>query len=192
MKEGCCMKQLKEIIFNKNPLLIMSYLSRNKTQENISAHIAKELELGAGSVHQILKQFEDKGVVIAKRLGKTILYELDKRNPLVKTFRVFDNLLDLDSLFICLKTYCRKIILFGSCATGTDTNSSDIDLFIVADEDDKDNVQSIISNYYSTREIKPIIVDTIELMELENSDKVFYNEVMKGIEIWERDNGYNC
>lgn len=191
MKEGCCMKQLKEIIFNKNPLLILSYLSKNKTQENISAHISKELELGAGSVHQILKQFEDKKIVTTKRLGKTILYELDKKNPLVKTFRILDNLIDLDLLFCNLKDYSRKIILFGSCATGTDTVSSDIDLFIVADEDDKDNVQSIISNYYSTREIKPIIVDTIELMELENNDKVFYNEVMKGIEIWERDNGYN-
>jgi len=182
---------LKEVLYNKNPLLIMSYLSKNKTQENISAHIAKELNLGAGSVHQILKQFEEMGVVRSNRVGKTILYEMDKMNPLVKTFRVFDNLLDLDLLFSSLKSYCRKIILFGSCATGTDTECSDIDLFVVADEDEKDNVLNIISNYHSNREIKPVIVDTIELMELENNDKVFYNEIIKGIQIWEGTNGHN-
>ena len=163
----------------------MSYLSKNKTQENISAHMAKELQLGAGSVHQILKQFEEKGIVKGKRLGKTLLYEMDKNSPLVRTFRVFDNLLDLDLLFCDLKSCCRKIILFGSCATGTDNDSSDIDLFVVADEDEKDNVMNIIANYTSKREIKPVIVDTVELMELENNDKVFVTEIMKGIEIWE-------
>ncbi len=169
----------------------MSFLSKNKNQENISAYIAKELELGAGSVHQILKQFEENGIVKCKKVGKTLLYEMDKANPLVKSFRVFDNLLDLDLLFCNLKPHCRKIILFGSCATGTDTQISDIDLFVVADEDEKYNVLNIISNYHSKREIKPIIIDTIELMELENNDRVFYNEVMKGIEIWEGNNGYN-
>lgn len=185
------MELLKEILYNKNPLLIMSYLSKNKTQENISAHIAKELKLGAGSVHQILKQFEEIGVVKSNRVGKTILYEMDKMNPLVKAFRVFDNLLDLDLLFWSLKPICRKIILFGSCATGTDTVCSDIDLFVVADEDEKDNVFNIISNYHSNREIKPVVVDTIELMELENNDKVFYNEIVKGIQIWEGTDGNN-
>jgi len=180
---------IKEILYNKNPLLIMSYLSKNKTQENISAHIAKELKLGAGSVHQILKQFEEMGVVKSSRVGKTILYEVDKMSPLVKTFRVFDNLLDLELLFLSLKLHSRKIVLFGSCATGTDTACSDIDLFVVADEDEKDNVLSIISNYPSNREIKPVVVDTIELMELENKDKVFYNEIIKGIQIWEGTSG---
>jgi len=185
MKEGFSLKQLKEIMFNRNPLLIMSYLSKNKTQENISAHIAKELELGAGSVHQILKQFEEKGIIKGKRFGKTVVYEMDKTSPLVKVFRIFDNLLDLDLLFSNLKPLCRKVVMFGSCATGTDTDRSDIDLFVIADEDEKDNILKIISEFHSKREIKPIIIDTAELMELENNDKVFYNEVMKGIEIWE-------
>lgn len=183
------MKQLKEIIFNKNPLLILSFLSKNKRQENISAHIAKELGLGVGSVHQILKEFEERGIISNKRVGKTILYEIDKKSPLVKTFRVFDNLLDLDPLFCTLKNFCRKIILFGSCAVGDDTDSSDIDLFIVVDVDEKDHVTNAISEFQTNREIKPIVVDTVELTDMENLDRVFYNEVMKGIEIWEGNNG---
>lgn len=185
------MKSLKEIMYNKNPLLIMSYLSKNRNQENISAHIAKDLGLGVGSVHQILKSFEEQGIIQSRRFGKTLVYSLDKNSPLVKSFRVFDNLLDLDMLFANLKKYCRKIILFGSCATGSDTESSDIDILIVTDTDDKDKVFGIISAFPSDREIKPIIVDTIELMDLEKNDHVFYNEIIKGIEICEGTYGYN-
>lgn len=184
------MKLLKEIMYNKNPLLIFSYLSKNKSQENISAHIAKDLGLGAGSVHQILKSFEEQGIVQSRRFGKTLVYELDKNSPLVKSFRVLDNLLDLDLLFSNLKKYCRKIILFGSCAIGTDSDVSDIDIFVVTDMDDKDIVFNIISAFHSDREIKPIVVDTVELMDMQNNDSVFYNEIMKGIEIWEGTNGH--
>ena len=185
------MKLLKEIMYNKNPLLILSYLSKNQSQENISAHIAKDLGLGVGSVHQILKSFEEQGIVQSRRYGKTLVYELDKNSPLVKSYRVFDNLLDLDLLFSNLKKYCRKIILFGSCAIGTDSDISDIDIFVVTDMDDKDKVFSIISTFHSDREIKPIVVDTVELMDMESNDNVFYNEIMIGIEIWEGTYGHN-
>jgi predicted nucleotidyltransferase len=191
MRDGRTMKSLKSIIFNKNPLLILSYLSKNKTGENISSHIAKDLDLAAGSVYQIFRQFEEKGIVKKKQLGKTIIYEIDQKSPLIKSFRVFDNLLDLNDLFTQLKPLCRKIILFGSCATGDDTSQSDIDLFIVVDSAEREKAMVIISDFDSSREIRPVIVDTVELMELENNDQVFYNEIMKGIEIWEATNGHH-
>jgi len=183
------MKSLKNIIFNRNPLLILSYLSKNNTGESISSHIAKKLDLAAGSVHQILRQFEEKGIVQSRQLGKSIIYEIDRQSPLFKSFRIFDNLLDLDDLFTRLKPMCRKIILFGSCATGDDTSQSDIDMLIVVDSEEREKVMAIISNYESTREIKPVLVDIVELMEMENNDQVFYNEIMKGIEIWEATQG---
>jgi predicted nucleotidyltransferase len=191
MKDDRTMKSLKDIIFNKNPLLILSYLSKNNTGEIISSHVAKDLDLAAGSVHQIFKQFEEKGIVKNRQLGKTIIYEIDRKSPLVKSFRVFDNLLDLNDLFTQLKPLSEKIILFGSCATGDDTSQSDIDLFIVVDSSEREKVMMIISDFESSREIRPVIVDTVELMEMENNDHVFYNEIMKGIEIWEATNGHH-
>lgn len=185
------MKIMKEIVFNKNPLLILSYLSKSKSHENISAHIAKDLGLGSGSVHQILKQFEEIGIVQSRLLGKSLVYETDRNSPLVKSFRIFENMLELDLLFNNLKIHCRKIILFGSCATGEDSESSDIDIFIVADIDEKDNIINIISDFQLEREIKPVIVDTVELMEMEKNDKVFLSEIMKGIEVWEGNYGNN-
>lgn len=185
------MSNIKDSIFNKNPMLVLSYLSKNIFKDNISLNIAKELSLAVGSVHAILKQFENLGLVQAKRLGKSVLYSVKKENPLIKSFRVFDNLLDIQELIEQLKPHSRKIILFGSCARGEDNSESDIDLFVLADETEKDTVMRKVSEYSSEREIKPVIFDAIEFIEMEKNDAVFYKEIMKGIELWEVSNEHN-
>lgn len=182
------MKNIKESMFNKNPMLVLSYLSKSILKDNISLNIAKELSLAVGSVHRILKEFEASGLVKARRVGKSILYSIDKENPLIKSFRIFDNLIDIRELVEQLKPYSRKIILFGSCARGEDNSESDIDLFVLADESEKDTVMRMVSEYKLEREIKPVIFDAIEFMEMEKDDTVFYKEIMKGIELWEVSN----
>ena len=179
---------IKEFMFNRNPMLILSYLSKSVYGDNITSHVAKELSLGVGSVHSILKQFEANGVVASKKVGKSVLYDVKRNNPMINAFRIFDNLLDLDGLISDLKLHSRKIILFGSCASGRDTFQSDIDIFIIADEDEKDKILELINNYKLGREIKPIIVDMVEFISLEKDDAVFYKEIMKGIELWEVSN----
>ncbi|MGE5472607.1 MAG: nucleotidyltransferase domain-containing protein [Ignavibacteriales bacterium] len=179
------MQNIKENMFNKNPMLVLSYLSKNVFKDNISLNVANELSLSAGSVHTILKQFETLGLVAARRLGKSVIYSVDKENPIIKSFRVFDNLLDVKELVEQLKPHSRKIILFGSCARGEDNAESDIDLLVLADETEKDTVMKIVSEYKLEREIKPVIFDIIEFMEMEKNDAVFYKEIMKGIQMWE-------
>lgn len=185
------MNNIKDVIFNKNPMLVFSYLTKNPHKDNMATYVAKELSLSVGSVHAILKRFESLGITDSKHVGSSIIYDVDRNNPLIKSFRIFDNLLELKQLIDKLKTHTRKIILFGSCSRGEDTSDSDIDLFIIADESDKDIVLEITRGYIGERELNPVIVDEIEFIELEKSDAVFYNEIMKGIELWEVSSEYN-
>lgn len=182
------MIQIKDFIFNKNPMLVLSYLTKNVLKNNMATHIAKELSLSAGSVHAILKKFEGLGIADSKRVGNSVIYEVRKNNPMIKSFRIFDNLLEIEQLIDELKKHTRKIILFGSCSRGEDNSESDIDLLIIADETEKDIAMELINGYTIEREIKPIIVDEIEFMDMEKSDAVFYKEIMKGIELWEVSN----
>lgn len=173
-------------LYNRNPLLIMSYISKFKKQntEVTASKISKQLGLSIGSVYNILKEFNDAGVVQGIRIGRATIYETVQTNPLVKQFRVFDNLLHLNNLVQELKGITRKIILFGSCAQGEDTIESDIDLFLLVDEDLQPNVRDIITSYPSEREIKPVMVDSVELLEMQSKDRVFYEEIQKGIALW--------
>jgi predicted nucleotidyltransferase len=178
-------KEIKEFMYNKNPMLILSYLTKSKNNKNVyGSQIANELEISQSGTSRILKYFGEIGIVYSESVGKTLIYKTNFENPVVKSFRRLDNLLELNGLINLLKNYTRKVILFGSCSKGEDSHESDIDLFVIADEDNKDYVRQQISEYKIDRTINPIIVDTIELMELEENDKVFYREIYNGIELW--------
>ncbi|EMR75158.1 nucleotidyltransferase family protein [Thermoplasmatales archaeon SCGC AB-540-F20] len=82
--------------------------------------------------------------------------------------------------------YQKKFILFGSCATGEDTNESDIDLFILTNE--KDIVIKYTNNRNFEREIQAVIVSAVEFMKLKEQDKAFYQEIKKGIILWNSKN----
>lgn len=75
------------------------------------------------------------GLIEGTRVARAIIYKVNRGNQLIKSFRVFENILEVNSLINLLKQYCRKIILFGSYARGEDTTESDMDLFIEADEE---------------------------------------------------------
>ena len=176
---------LLNVLYQKNPLLIFSYLSKQPEDQCLIYKISKSLGLSMGSVHQILHQFTTLGLTTTKTIGRSKLYLINHHSPLVKSFRVFENLLELQELTDELKKSSRKIVLFGSCSRGEDTAESDIDLFIIADPDEQDTIHSTVGQYHSARSINPVILDYQEFITLEIQDPVFYKEVMKGIELWE-------
>jgi len=178
------MENIINFLYNKNPMLILSHLSKNIYKENTVSSVSKELNISVGSVHSILKKFEEFGIVTTKTLGKNIIYTLKFNNPIIKPFRIFDNINSISGIVEKIKPLSRKIILFGSCSRGEDTINSDIDLFVLCD-DDKEKINDLIDKSNMQRQINPVIVDTIEFMELENNDKLFFEEIMKGIVLWE-------
>lgn len=176
---------IKDSLYNRVPLQILSFLSKQREGQDIyGKKLAEEIKISRGGSSTILRQMEDLGILESKAIGKTIVYNIEHNNPLVKSFRIFENLLELNELVENLKQYCRKIILFGSCSRGEDTHDSDIDLFIVADKEIVDIVRKEIGKFDIEREIKPVISDALELIQMEKNDKVFLQEVNKGIVLW--------
>lgn len=168
----------------------MSYISKFKGEnmDITASKISKQLGLSIGSVYNILKEFNTAGLVIGKKIGRATIYEPIRSNPLLKQFRILDNLLFLNNLVQRLKKFTRKIILFGSCARGDDTIESDLDLFLLVDEELQPKVRDIISDYPSEREIKAVIIDSVELLEMQSKDQVFYEEIWEGITLWGENN----
>ena len=175
---------MKAIWYQRNPLIVMSYLSLHKYEEAIHGRkLAVELNLSHGSISAILRQFLALGIVTANTAGRTIMYRATAGHPLLKSFRVFENQLILQPLVLAVKEDCRQIILFGSCATGDDDINSDIDLFILAD--DPEAVRAKFTKIDLDRELRPVIVSPMEMALMETSDKVFLKEIRKGTVLWE-------
>ena len=78
---------------------------------------------------------------------------------------------------------CRQIILFGSCATGDDGINSNIDLLVLTD--DPGTVRDRIAAVLLERELRPVIVDPLELTMMESNDIDFLAEIRKRVAMWE-------
>ena len=178
---------LNNDIYKKNVLNILSYISKHttKSRETTASVISKRLNLSIGSVYETLKVLQVYGLIDSIVVGRATLYEPVRNNYLLKHFKIFDNLVKLQELAESLKGLSKKVILFGSCARGEDTLNSDIDLFVLTEDEYIEEVRKIIYNYEIDREIKPIIVDTFQLISIQTDDKVFWDEVNKGIILWE-------
>src|ERR1035437_963176 len=175
---------------NKNPLLegtnslkVLSYIS-GRPGEGI---LAKEIESATGistmGVYLALKEFEAVSYVTADKKGKSFTYRLNHKNPQIKQFKALKNVIDIGPLVEKLKEYSEKIILFGSAARGEDGFDSDYDLFIATEE--KESVLEVLGKFKSRRKIQAKAAGAVELADIKKNDAVFYNEVMRGITLWE-------
>jgi predicted nucleotidyltransferase len=116
-------------------------------------------------------------------------YSVDRSNAAITEFKKLVNLMLIEPLIEELKNISSRVVLYGSCAQGTDTSHSDLDLFIVAN--DKEHVMEAISNFsfpqgFEDIHIQAVIKSPTELLEAGESEQAFLKEVEQGIILWER------
>ena len=116
-------------------------------------------------------------------------YSVDRSNPVVIAFKKLVNLLLIEPLTEKLKNTSNRIILYGSCADGTDISESDVDLFVVSNK--KDMVLETVSNFKFTQgfediHIQAVVKTPVELLQMKGPEQAFIEEVERGIVLWER------
>ena len=112
-------------------------------------------------------------------------YSLNLDNPLVRQFKVTQTIAELNGLITKLKPLTKRVILFGSCAEGIDTQGSDIDLAIVSQEEE--DVRKLIKKQKIAREIQVLIFKSNDFLTLAEKDKPLYERIQKGIVLWRAD-----
>jgi predicted nucleotidyltransferase len=174
------------MIYQANPLRILSFLSLHRKDDAIyGSRVAADLRISQGSTSEILRKFADIGLVRAEAVGRTLIYRVQEDHPLLAPFRVVDNIVELQPLIVRLRPLCRKVILFGSCAAGSDDHESDIDLFVLADDPEVARYEIDLFKDGLERELRPVIVSPMEWISMEETDPVFMKEIEKGRVLWE-------
>jgi len=156
-------------------------------QEYHEREVIRRTGVSKGSANKILRMLADLDFLIRERKGRMVFYKLDTEEPAVRQLKILSNIFMLRKLLSQLKRHSKKIVLFGSCAQGTDVKESDIDMLVLASEkSEKSAVREIISefNQRNKRKIVPIVIDTNEFVELEREDKPLYENIERGIVLW--------
>ena len=165
---------------------ILIFLARHPEQEFYVREIAKSINKSVGGTHSALKSLNILNLVKEKRSGKNLYYRVNDTNPSVKNFKIFMTTTELNPLVDNLKKTAEKIILFGSCATGDDTLDSDIDLFILTQ--DIQRVNEYLKKKHLERKIQAVVVNATGLVKFKEKDKAFYQEINKGMILWDGKN----
>src|SRR4030065_2878472 len=152
-------------------MLKILYLFHEKPQQELhEREVMRRAETSKGSAGRTLKKLSQVGVLERDKKGRMVFYRFNTKNAVARQFKILFNVYSLNKLVNEIKQDSKKVILFGSCSEGTDTDESDIDLFILTHE--KNKVGSKINSYQETdRKITPITVNSNEFVQLRKSDK---------------------
>ena len=164
---------------------ILAVMAEELGKELYQREIAKLAGISIGATSQRLRQLSENGMVSFRKSGKMLFYRYNLQDPVAKQFKILLNINAVHGLVGQLRSQAKRVILFGSCAEGTNVKGSDIDLLILSEEAKK--VREIASKYSEklSRKVSPVIVTANEFRQLRSKDRPLYERAIKGIVLWE-------
>jgi len=158
----------------------LTFLGRHFRNSYYVRELAKTLSISTGAASGQLRALEESGLVTSEQKGRTLLFRACMSHPVVREAKIFATLLELAPLIGAGESGIARIILFGSCAVGEDSEESDIDLYI--ETTDRQAAKALISRYESgiSRKISPIIVLPGEAVQLRIRDRPLFERIQGG------------
>ena len=166
-----------------NSLKVLSYLAEHPGKEFLNSEIQKATLASRIGVYFALRELMRQKLVSGERRGRLIFYSIVYNDAAIKQFKILKNVFALRTIIAKLKPLSRKVILYGSHSRGENDPSSDIDLFILSR--DSQATKDAISSIKSKQKIQAVIKTSSELVSFKESEKVFMQEVERGIVLWE-------
>jgi predicted nucleotidyltransferase len=164
---------------------ILSTLAREPDREFYQREIARLAGVSVGGTSQRLRGIVKRGLVHARKSGRMIFYRFNLNDPLARQFKILLSVNRIHDLVRELMPYSRRVILFGSCATGRDVLDSDIDLLVLSQEGKQ--VRKTVSAHADAirRKISPVVVSANQFRQLRLKDRALYDRINSGLTLWE-------
>lgn len=173
------MVRLVELLGNKNLIKVLHFLIE-EDNELSQTKIRNKVKIAKATLIKWLNYLEKNNFVNVKVEGVSKLYKLNKKNNILKQFKILSSIIKVQELNKLSKKYNIKIYLYGSSARGEDSKNSDVDLLIIGNIKRQDIINEI--NRLSKKINKKItlqIFNNLEWVNLERKDKAFYERVEK-------------
>ena len=175
-----------EEILDTSLAKVLRFLSDHVGRSFYAREIAENVDVSHSAVNLATRSLHQAGLILREKRGRMSFYAADDRHPFVRQFKILGTIARLEPLLRTLRPLARRVVLYGSCAEGTDTEDSDIGLFILAQ--DRSPVLAAIRGH-TDRPIQLTVVDQQELVALKEREATYYRQVQRGIDLWEGTDG---
>lgn len=166
-------------------LKVLEFFFTNSMKQFHEREIVRNAKISKGSANKILRHLAGLSLLQREKKGRMVFYRLNTGDPVVKHLKILNNLWTLREFVEKTRESAKKIILFGSCAEGTDVRESDIDIFILTGEKKPVRESTSKFNQRNERKISPIILDVDEFTKMKREDRPLYERIDRGIVLWE-------
>lgn len=173
-------------LFYTNYQKILRYLVNHPRGEYIEKDIQNATSISKAGVNFALRDLTRDGLINAKKKGRMSLYSVSLDNPLIRQVKVLLNLIEIGPLVLSLQELSEKVVLFGSTSTGLNVEDSDIDIFVLTNEPNE--VRDATRQSPLADRIQLVAMKPVDYAILNKKDKVFYEELSRGLTIWEKKN----
>jgi predicted nucleotidyltransferase len=166
-------------------IVVLEFFLARPMSEFHEREVLRGTGISKGSANYILRRLATLSILLRTKKGRMVFYRLNAGDPFVKQIKIASNVWTLRPIIDELKKTSKKVILFGSCAEGTDVADSDIDVLILTG--DKKTAKDKISafNRQSEKPLAPIILSIEEFAAMRKEDKPLFERIDRGIILWE-------
>lgn len=167
--------RLEELLSTKERVSILRKILYERGHISVTK-TARELNLSKGLVSKFVEIMARDGLLV--RRGKKILvYE----NIKVRTLKILLNLSVFDWRFFRKHSFVKSAGIYGSVTKGTDTENSDIDIWIFVEKTKEENLARLTSELKkSYGNVKPLYLTEEKIQYLKSGDAVFYHSLIFG------------
>jgi predicted nucleotidyltransferase len=176
------MNKLNKLLFATSQQKILSFLV-DDFSEYTEKEVSKNTDVKKSAVNLALRDLVACGLIKKRKVGRTSLVQADFKNNLIKEIKILKNILEIQPLVEKLKKESLKIILFGSFAKGLNYRESDIDLFVLANNDKA--IRKIVNNSEFSELVQLIFKTPSEMLKINKNKPLLFQEIEKGKTLWE-------
>lgn len=166
---------IEKLLSTKERIKTLSYIIYKS--EHISVNkVAKDVKLSKGLISKYLDSLT-KEDILKRANGKFLV----KNGIQTKAIRIFLNLNMFDVNFFKKYKFVKSAGLYGSLVKGTNTEDSDIDIWIFVENVDEDNLARLTAELGKTfGNAKPLYLTKEKFKILKKRDATFYHSLIFG------------
>ena len=175
---------LQESLFAAPLLKVLNFLLQHPDLSLSDTELVSRVEgVKKSAANMALRRLAALGLVERVPRGAMVLNRLVD-SPLVRQLKVMSNLIALDPILQQLKPLCFTVRLFGSRADGSHVADSDYDLLVVTSKEEA--VRRLIRKSDSAEQLQVLIKTPAEMLTSECDEPVLWEQVKKGVLLWQR------